>query len=142
MTKASRLTKVTLYALPFTLIYGWINHLFWMVGFGNRYTPILFLAGLVFASMWYLFSENWKKADVRWLLVPIAWVITVILLPWRTFTSSSHNDVHYHILQAKNIAVSRRLYRLTKALISYSVPRWFQAYMLENSQSLEVIGFI
>jgi len=104
MTKASRLTKVTLYALPFTLIYGWINHLFWMVGFGNRYTPILFLAGLVFASMWYLFSENWKKADVRWLLVPIAWVITVILLPWRTFTSSSHNDVHYHILQAKNIA--------------------------------------
>ncbi|DAC16149.1 MAG TPA: hypothetical protein D7I06_05615, partial [Candidatus Poseidoniales archaeon] len=75
-----------------------------MVGFGNRYTPVLFLAGLVFASMWYLFSENWKKADVRWLLVPIAWAITVILLPWRTFTSSSHNDVHYHILQAKNIA--------------------------------------
>ena len=104
MTKASRLTKVTLYALPFTLIYGWINHLFWMIGFGNRYTPILFLAGLVFTTMWYLFSESWKKADVRWMLVPIAWVITVILLPWRTFTSSPHNDVHYHILQAKNIA--------------------------------------
>ena len=110
--------------------------------FGNRYTPVLFLAGLVFALMWYLFSENWKKADVRWLLVPIAWAITVILLPWRTFTSSTHNDVHYHILQAKNIAGLSEAVPPHQGLDFLFRPQWFQAYMLENSQSLEVIGFI
>ena len=67
MTKASRLTKVTLYALPFTLIYGWINHLFWMVGFGNRYTPILFLAGLnLFATLYQVSNATASSNIAEW----------------------------------------------------------------------------
>lgn len=101
---SNSLHKITFWALPMLLFCGWINHVFWIIGMGNRIVPVILILVIIFVSIYELKDHKWELENSRWLIAPVLTIMIVLYLPWWNFASSEHTDAYYHILEAMNFA--------------------------------------
>ena len=96
------LDVLTFWALPTTLIAGWIIHLFWMLGFGTKIVPFFIFVLMVLTILQILRKTKWNYCDLRWAVAPICVLMLAEQLPWWEMKHIGLTDGMYHLIQANH----------------------------------------